>query len=173
MPNPFLGILSDELKQTYRNMIDALIASDGCATTATVYYGQTKFNLCNNCVYDPIGNKSANRYISGGPVSFGNGQICPVCHGQGRIPEENSETISIVAIWDSEKWMRIGTVNEPNNYVQTLCSISLYPTLTKAQYIIFDTNIYGYVKQKYEIDGSPQPCGLGSNDYLLTMWKKV
>jgi hypothetical protein len=54
---------------------------------------------CANCVYDPIGKKSAGRWRSGGPLSFSSGTICPACGGAGTRTTEYSETIKMTIDW--------------------------------------------------------------------------
>ena len=80
MVNPFSGIINDEIKALFKNAISALLDDAALTVPCTLMYGG-KFATCSNCIYDPIGKKSANRYLSGGPIPFNNGQICPFCHG--------------------------------------------------------------------------------------------
>ncbi len=177
MANPFSGILTTELKTIFTNAIDAMLESAGCAVTCRILYGTTKFNTCANCVKDVIGNKSANRYLAGGPMPFRNGQLCPMCSDtSGRIPDEQTEDIELVVIWDSKSWINLGhdkTALTPNMFAQTLSLMSTYPKLKKAKEIILDTSIENYVRQRFIRHSEPEPCGLDGSQYIVTMWKRV
>lgn len=152
-------------------MIDALI--EGCEIPCTLIKGVTLFTACPNCIFDPIGNKSANRYAAGGPMPFTVGQ-CPMCHGVGRIPDEQTSTINLVPLWDSKDWVGVGDlkIGNPNEFVQTLSKIETFDDLVEAKDIIIDTNITNYTRNIFTRKSEPQPCGFGASSYIFTMWKR-
>lgn len=176
MSNPFSGILTAEFKTLFTNSIDALVEAAGCAVTCRILYGNTKFNSCENCLFNAAGNKSANRYLSGGSVPFRNGQTCPVCRGVGKIPDEQTEDIELIVIWDSKSFVNLGhdnTALTPNMFAQTFCAINKYPKLKRAKEIILDTDKENYVRQRFTIYGEPEPCGFDGSQYILTTWKRI
>jgi len=183
MANPFSGIITQAFKDTHKNMIDALLDDNACTVPCRIRYGGTKWADCTNCIYDAIGGKSANRYQTGGPVSFPNGQICPVCNGSGKTGSTVDETIYLAPIWDSREWIDMGggatfdrasnTARTASTWVQTLGKIVLYPKLKRAKTIFIDTDIENYGMQEFTRQGDPEPCGLGAGNFVVTMWSKV
>ena len=174
MANPFSGILSSALKTTFDNGIKALLESGAGSVPCRINYGVTKFTLCANCLYDPVGKKSASRYLSGGSVPFANGQLCPVCNGAGRISQESTESIDLIVIWDYKSWIDLGVdINSPEGFVQTLSEMSTLPKLKKAKDITMYTNLENYVRHSFVRHGEPVPVGLGQDSFIVTMWAKT
>ena len=68
--NPFSGIIDSSLKSVFNNAISAILENDALTIACTLEYGITKYEDCVNCLYDPIGQKSSNRFQDGGPVPF-------------------------------------------------------------------------------------------------------
>jgi len=177
MANPFEGLISSEYKNLYNQAIDSLLSSTGLAVPCLISYGSSNNNPCNNCIFDPISIRSANRYNGTGPVSFTTDTICPVCNGYGLIDKANQETIYLAVLFDSKYWFNWSTkadaVNISDGMVQTICSIELLPKIKNAQYITIDKNIANYGGYTYVTAGDPQPCGLGDNRYIVTMWSRA
>ena len=172
--NPFSDIITSSLKNTFDDGVQAMLATTGLTVPCRLSFGVTKYTLCDNCIYDPIGKRSANRYLTGGPVSFTDRQICPVCAGVGRIEKDSTEAIDLMVIWDMKSWIDIGVnVNTPEGYMQTISHIDTLPKIKKAKDITVNTNIEKYVKHKYIRHGEPAPAGLGRDSFLVTMWKRV
>ena len=114
MAKAFSDIITEDLKDTFDDGIKAMLESTGVTTPCRLNFGTTKYVLCDNCIYDPIAKKSANRYLTGGPAPFSNKQICPVCGGAGRIDKESNEEINLMVIWDMKSWIDIGVnINAP------------------------------------------------------------
>jgi len=61
---------------------------------------------CNNCVYDPIGAKSANIWLTGGPIPFDFG-ICPVCGGEGSHAVAQEEIIPLQFNMNAAQWLKM------------------------------------------------------------------
>ena len=174
MANPFLGIITSELKTLYNNAIDSLLADDGLTKPCQLIYGGTKNSLCPNCVYDPINRKSTNRYKAGGLYPFSSGQICPHCNGIGLIGVESTETVYLAIIWDYKQWRKFGfNILSPDGLVVTVCNIDKLPDIKRAKEIIIDTNIQAYVKHRFVREGEPNPMGFGETRYIATLWKRA
>lgn len=60
--------------------------------------------LVKNCLPDPIGNKSSNIYVHGGPMEFSTGQICPMCRGAYYLAIEQSEDIYMTINWEPSQF---------------------------------------------------------------------
>lgn len=180
MSNPFTGIITAEFKALHKYMIDALLEDTALTIPCKLIYGDTDITPCNNCIFDPIANRSANRYKDGGPNEFADGQICPHCGGVGFTSNEASETVYLIVIWDYKKFVNfnpltkvdVGGVRAFDGYIQTMCSIELTSKLKQAKYLIANTDIQQYTLHKFIIDGEPTPLGLGADNYVVTTWKK-
>lgn len=179
MANPFSGIITPALKTLYTNMIDSLLETSALTVPCRLIFGDTKWTLCPNCIYDAVGKKSSGRYKTGGPISFTHG-MCPYCNGVGRIPAESTDdTVYLMPIWDSKNWMArndggISSPVNPEEYVQTLSQLATtYSKIKKAKKIVIDTNIENYNRNHFERYGEPGIVGWGASSYVLTMWKKI
>lgn len=171
----FNNLLGPEFKKMYKNAIDHLISSQGFGVSCTLVYDSLKKDLCPNCIFDPILNRSSNVYKNGGPAQFSSNSICPVCIGNGIIDMSNKETIYLALIFDSKYWVNwnSNTVNIPNNKAQSICSIELFPKIQNCKEIILDTTTSGYSNRRYSRINEPEICGLGENRYIITMWEKI
>jgi len=171
MTNYFDGIITSEFKSLHTDAITEVIR--GCSRPCRLIYGQTKFDDCPNCIYDPIGRKSANRYQAGGPMPFGVG-ICPLCHGQGVIPDETTLDIDLCPIWDHKSWIPqlSNVVKTPLGYVMTMSLIDSYDELKEAKEIIIDTAIENYSRNLYIRHSEPEVCGFGNADFVFVLWKR-
>jgi len=158
----------ENLRSVYNTQIDFLLTNNNLTTNCQLVFGISKKDICPNCIFDAQSNKSANIYKSGGPVFFSENRICPYCHGSGFYGKEvKEENIFLAIIWESKKWINIKSeINNPEDYVQTICNKNLLDKLQSANYIIIEN-------QKFQIDGKPSYAGLGDNNYLITMWKKI
>ncbi len=177
MANPFSGILTTELKSIFTNAMDAVLEAAGCAVTCTIIYGSTKFNECPTCLTNNIGNKRANRDLLGIQQPFHNSQTCPVCSTNlGKVPDEQTEDIELLVIWDSKSWINLGhdkTSLTPNMFAQTLSPVLTYSKIRRAKEIILDTSLENYARQRFIRHGEPEPCGLDGAQYIVTMWKRI
>ena len=172
MVDPFNGIINDEFKLLHKQAITEVIR--GCKRPCRLIFGDTLFTDCVNCVYDPIGKKSANRYQSGGPMPFGVG-ICPMCHGSGKIPDEQTENIDLCPIWDHREWIPQlrSVVKSPLGYVMTMSAITTYSSLKQAKKVIINTDIENYSANTYIRESEPEPCGFGNDDFVFVLWKRA
>lgn len=178
MSNPFSGIITSDMKLLFTNMIDSVLENTALTLPCRFVYGDTKATECPNCYYDAATKKSSNRYKVAGPITFVDGQICPYCHGVGKI--YNSATVDdiyLAVIWDSRSWIPmtgLDKVEIENNMVQTLSRLdTTYANILRAKHIIVDTNVENYMTNRYEKVGSPEPCGFGESTYCLSMWRQV
>jgi hypothetical protein len=172
MSNPFSGIISSDFKQLFTNAISALLYDDSLTWPCTLHFGATRYEDCANCVYDPIGQKSSNRFQDGGPLPFPFGHICPMCNGAGKRAKETTETLNLMVIFDHEEFINVGTVNNPEGMIQTITFGSNTPTLKRAKEIQVATDVGSYGRHRYERATEPQPCGLGNSEFVECLWRK-
>lgn len=174
------NVISKEFKQLYTNAIDMLLAQDGLTVPCLVKYHGLDGNSisCNNCIFDPISQLSANVYNGTGPSFFAEGGVCPVCLGQGFIKNAPgsvfSETLYLAVIFDSKYWVNWSskTLNIPDNMIQIICGIQLLSKLRAASELVVDTSLSPYSDYVYERAGDPEPAGLGDHKYIISMWKR-
>lgn len=169
MINDFSQIPYSDLKAIYNAGIDSLLSQEGLTIPVTLVYADNKPNYCNNCIFDPVINKSSNVYNGTGPNSFPENSICPICLGMGSIPSESSETVYIAVLFDSKYWININprVVNIADGMVQTICKYELSSKLNNANEIYFNNDS----TERYLRAGDSKPIGLGNTNYIFTMWK--
>ena len=174
MPNLFSDLITSDFKLLHQRMMDAMLESTACTVQCTLNYRATKFDDCVNCIFDPIGGKSSNRYQSGGPIPFYHG-TCPVCNGAGKIQVTSTETIYLMPIWNSKDWYPLSqnSINMADISVQTLSKMTTYPSLVRATSIIIDTTVTNYGMPEFTRLGRPEICGLGQSTHILTSWKRA
>jgi hypothetical protein len=176
MTNPFSHLINSEFKQLYKDAIDSLLETTALTVPCVFKYsGAGNTVYCNNCIFDTISGLSSNKYNNRGPNPFPEGSICPSCMGMGMTTSaSSSETIYLACIFDSKYWINWSSkmVNIPDGMVQTISKVELLPKIRNASEIIMDANISKYGNYTYERAGDPEPAGLGSNSYIITMWKR-
>ena len=178
MTNPFSGIITEAFGQLHKDMISALLESGACTRPCKMVFTGSKMESCPNCIYDPIGRKSSNRYVDGGPIPFQG--ICPMCNGIGLIQNVSYETIDLMVIFDSREWIKTSTAQRiipraeqtAETWAQTICSSTQWSKLEQASEIILDTDLEGYNVNRYIREGEPEGCGLLNSDFIAVMWKR-
>jgi len=140
----FSGLISNGIKATFVNIISSMLYDDGLTIPCTLSYGTTRYEDCPNCVFDPIGNKSSNRFQDGGYLPFPFGGLCPMCQGAGKRGVESSETMNLMVVWEQKDFFNVGTVNTAEGDIQVLTFADRTPQLKRAKELIVATNIAGY-----------------------------
>jgi hypothetical protein len=162
------------LKNLYNNQMDMLLANDGLTTEVTFTFGVSKKQLCPNCIFDPNLKKSANKYKSGGPTPFELGKLCPYCNGIGYYGETNTETGYLAIIWDYKKWINPpANISISDGMIQTICDKTYLSSIRQCKDITVLYPGSNNKKHKFQLFAEPNPGGLGDNNYLITLWKKV
>lgn len=173
MTNPFLNIAWDNLRTLHQNGIDALLTN--MSVTCQFVYGTTLISECPNCIYDPVGKKSSNRYQPGGPMLFANGMQCPYCGGLGATYEDETENVSLIVLWNPKDWVNVGydRTKVATGLIQTMSSSDTYAKIKRAKEIVVDTSLNTLQKHIYVRKGEPGWCGLGEARYVITMWEEA
>lgn len=174
MISAFTGIIDNSFKKVFNDAIFALLEDDALTIQCTLEYGVTKYESCGNCLYDPIGQKSANRYQDGGPAPFPFGTVCPLCNGNGRRPLTSSENVRLAVIFEPKEFLQLNApVNTADGYIQTLAKKTMTPKLQKAKEIIVATDLSGQFSHRYQRVSEPSPIGLGNNEFVLCTWRRL
>lgn len=171
MTNYFSGIISSDFKALFTNALSALFYDDALTQSCRIYYGATKYEDCVNCIYDPIGQKSSNKFQDGGPVPFPFGNICPMCNGNGKRAVESSEDLNLMIIWNPKEFFNAGTVESADGMIQTVTFVANTPKLKRAKEIIVNTDQGSYGRYRYQRTSEPTPCGF-SSEFIECMWKR-
>src|SRR4051812_2361781 len=80
-----------------------IMSSQVLGTKCTIFYPPIQSG-CPNCQSDPIGQKSSNIYLNGGPSPFSAGQVCPYCAGNYYLAVESSEVIYMTVNWEPSQF---------------------------------------------------------------------
>ena len=169
-----MNIIDRNFLSYFNTAIDSLLSSNALAIDCTlIFENQASMTLCNNCIYDHITKSSSNIYNGTGPHNFPEYSICPVCMGTGQIKGTiQQKPISLGVIFDSKYFVNTNkAVQIPDGTIQTLCSSS-YMTDIRNCTSLFINNSNQYGTYHYERAQDPILCGLGSTDYIITMWNR-
>jgi len=144
-----------------------------------VYY-PSRMETCSNCIYDSIGEKSGNRYKTGGPAPFNVG-YCPMCKGSGKRETENYDTVYMTIDWNPgnyslKKFLRITDIAKiPDNVIMTRFKGSDYTKIRPCEHMIVVGAMEPYFHFKYKMFSEPidafQVNTAGS--YFLTVWQRL
>lgn len=169
-------IITQDLKNIYKNTINELISSHGLTNQCILSFNNGSADYCDNCIFDPVSKISANTYNGVGPRSFPDYTICPECMGLG-VKQSNikTKTLSLAVIFDSKSFINFDpkagvslspVVNIPNINIQTICHKNLTLDIKNCSSMSIN-NI------SYERVGDVNPVGLGDLDFIFTNWKKL
>lgn len=169
-----MTLITPELKNLYKTMIDSLLAENALSLPCTLIYENSGKDECPNCEIDPMSGRSSNAYKSGGPIQFLNGQICPVCNGDGYTFDSKEENINLLVLFQYKYWINFNSnINSPDGMIQTICGTDLLPKVKAANRLIVDTNLTGLTRNYFVRFSDPEPAGLGDTGYIFTFWKKI
>ncbi len=170
MANPFTGIITQAFKDLHKHAIDATL-EDTALTEACVLHYESKWTDCPNCGFNGLTGKSNGIYTDGGPVPFDG--ICPYCNGHGRVQEPQNETLHLMTIWDSKRFIPQVGVNLGDIAVQTMSKIITYPNLSRATSATISSNIQKYGTADFVRLGEPGPLGFGASNFILCSWGRA
>lgn len=169
-----LGDLSDIISVAGEAFDDILNKGSPCVL---IYHGNME--PCVNCVYDPIGKKSAGRFRDGGPLSFAEGTICPVCGGGGIRMTETTDTIKMTIDYnltgESKKFKRVtSAIVFSETAIRTRGFITDLPKIQKcSEMVIADTNS-PYYNWKYKLISEPvDDFVFVRNKYFSAYWERA
>jgi hypothetical protein len=165
--------LTADIRQIAQDAIDDLL--DQLGKACRLYY-PPRLVPCGNCIYDPIGHKSSNRWIDGGPVPFGAGSVCPLCSGEGRCAQEVTETITmLVASAPAHFWVKgPAGVEVPAGTIQTKAYLKDLPKILMARSMVLQPELEAIIRWRYALDGEPVDAGnIIQGRYVICQWKRA
>lgn len=138
-----------------------------------------KMERCDNCVYNPVGKKSSNVYVTGGPIPFPLGSICPLCGGAGMRATENSDIVNLLINEDVktfDKSLKLDNTNiyYPAGTIQCKGYVRDLPKILKCDYMIKDMNLQPMMEYRYKRYGEPMVPGNIVQDYFfISLWQRI
>lgn len=161
------------LQNIYNKQINLILANNGLTTRCDFNFGITNNNICPNCIYDVNLKKSSGKYKTGGPIPFDLGKICPYCNGIGSYGLAHTSPAYLAIIWDYKKWINPPpSIENPEGYIQTICNKDYLGDIRRCKDMTVIYNSVG-ANPIFQLYGEPNPAGLGDNEYLFCMWKKI
>ena len=141
--------------------------------TCTLVYPERR-QTCENCVTNTFGGRSTNAYKSGGPYPFNQGELCPLCGGEGYKNVESTESVELRIYYSRRDFIDVGfNADIPNNVIQTVGYMDDYEKLTKAKELLVDV---GDANQgRYKRISEPYVQGFKQNptQYIVIFWERV
>jgi len=169
--------IDDEVKAIIQDGLDDLITELG--KTCTLVYPPSRYESCPNCLYDPMSEKSSNRYRAGGPIEFADGSICPYCNGRGRIATETTEDVELLCELNPKKFtvpvpgLLLGN-RQPDALLQTKGFIKDWPKVEKCDYLLYQKTLAGLGPRRYKLAGEPNDVSNIIQDrYFVCLWERV
>ena len=163
--------IPDEVFTKYKEFGDAMINQLGI--NCKVVYPPKREN-CVNCVYDPIGKKSANRYRHGGPKPFNFGR-CPMCGGNGFKEVESEEVVKLRVYYDYRDFVKVDgvSINAPGERVQIIGYLTDMHKVRRANEIIINSDKGGYGTWRFVKGSEPAPWGLKKDRYFVAFLERA
>ena len=130
---------------------------------------------CQNCLPDPIGKKSSNRWRTGGPVWFPDGSVCPVCNGVGQLFEEVSKTITMLCAWSPKDWfVKVPfNIQVPDNEIQTKGFIADLPSVLQARRMRLEASVQPLIHYEFDLQGEPiDPGNIVQAKFFVARWRR-
>lgn len=172
-----MNIITNEYKQIFNEAIDHLISQDGLGTACKMSYNSNinSSTECDNCLIDPIYKKSMGKYNGSGPRSFVEGSVCPVCNGDGYIVINNSEILYMAVLVSEKSWIDIGLdrTQLPNGSLQTISKADTFTKIMNSYSMSISDQNGINDNLLYQRNSDPTYVGFGSNNYIITMWKRI
>lgn len=166
-PNPFAGLIPDCFASNYNYAIATAISLH--QRTCKLWFEKSLYVDCTSCSNTPIGRRGPNPFLGGGNGTYTNN--CAVCGGAGKVPQLASTSVSLAVIWDYNKYdFLASTTVYPEGSVQTVSDISLISDINKSIYMDVNTDITAYGTQRFVLNGKPNPCGFGNDQFIICVW---
>ena len=165
--------LSTDVKTIAQNAIDDLI--DQLGKDCLLQFPPIP-EYCVNCIIDPIGNKSSNHWVNGGPIPFPNASICPMCDGRGYHYKELTRPIKLLISNSPSEWFVKLPVNiqSPAGTIQTKGYVADLPDVLQCRKMIVQISLEPIIRYTYELNGEPIDQGnIVQNRYWVGIWNRI
>jgi len=164
----FPSSLIDDFEWIMDSFIDGSIGAD----CLLIY--PPNYNECENCHLDITTGRSNNIYKIGGPISFENHTLCPICNGEGRLTVNISDSIRLRIYTNPKDWQNVGfNVNYPEGSAQIIGYWTDFPKIQRAKFIMVNSDLSGFKEWKYIMASEALPWGLRGSRYFAAMIKRT
>lgn len=153
--------------------LDRIINEWGRDCTLIFPDGKTQ---CPNCIIDQDSKRSTNRYKAGGPQSFSDGELCPVCLGEGYVGFFGTENIKMNIVADPKRWMKYlpSNLNLSKHAILGRFFATDLPKVLKARRVVIQIDLAGYNKYEYFLAGEPFDSNhIIQGRYMACFWDRV
>lgn len=131
---------------------------------------------CANCV-PGLGGQPSNRWKTGGPLPFPAGSVCPLCGGQGRRAEEETELVHVSCEWNPREFQFLFpnvNVRAPFSTLKTKSFLSLAPKLSRCDHLRMQVPVDGITLRKFQLASQPgDVSSIVQDRYCVAYWKQV
>lgn len=163
--------IPDEVFDAYNEFADDFIQSNFGVTCRLIY--PARRIICVNCVFDPVGGKSSNKYKHGGPAPFHFGR-CPTCGGDGYKEQTNFKDIKLRIYHDPKNWIKVAdAVAVPDGSVQIIGMLSDLPEFNKADQIVVNQEQSQYHHWRFSHATEAFAHGFKRNRYFTAFLTRV
>jgi hypothetical protein len=140
-----------------------------------LYTGSETPTVCPNCIFNSKTGKSTGIYNGTGPIPFVGGN-CPVCKGEGYLPNttQNTQVITLLIEWKPNlyKFFQEG-IKVPDGLIFAKGYVTDLAKILQSQYIIIDYENAVYENNRFELWGEPTiPGNIIKNRYFESYWKR-
>lgn len=143
-----------------------------------LYYDPTIVE-CANCYFDEATGRSSNQYKPGGPVSFSDGMVCPVCGSKGLLETENTEVIRLLLDKDPKYRYRndfytLNNIRMPQFDISSKGFLTDLPKIQKCRYMVAQISLEPYIVEKYVLVGTPtDTSNIVQNKFFAAGWRRI
>lgn len=131
---------------------------------------------CPNCIFDTDTNRSSNLYNNTGAEPFPDGEVCPVCLGNGVTGDFTTSTIKLNVVAEPKKWMKKlpPNLNVSEHAIMTTGFMSDLPSVLKSRTIIIAVDLLGINKYQYFLAGEPFDSNhIVQGRYFSAVWDRT
>jgi len=166
--------IDDEVRSIIQDGLDDLITELG--KMCRLVYPSTRWESCDNCVYDPIGQKSSNRWRTGGSIPFPNGTACPQCNGKGRRSVVFYEDIKFLCELNPRNFIvPISGLNirVPHGLLQTKGFLTDSKKVEKCEQLLYDIENTELGGRAYKLVSEPgDKSNIIQGRYFICVWER-
>ncbi|MBY0525609.1 MAG: hypothetical protein K2R98_19545 [Gemmataceae bacterium] len=166
-------VTDDDIRADFQAAGDDLINEWG--KVCRLYYPPRQVQ-CPNCVYDPIGKKSSNHWLDGGPSFFPLGSMCPMCEGAGTHSEQATEDVKLLCVWSPKDFFVPGPRNivVPEGRIQTKGFMTDLPKVLQCTEMVVQANLEQMLRARFRRAGEPvDPSSICQGRYFVTNWDRA
>ncbi len=166
--------LPADIRQLMSDCLDDLIEIVG--KDCKLYYAP-EWVECANCVLDPVAGVSSNIWRTGGPMWFSDGQVCPICSGNGLVAHEAYDSVKFACEWNPRRFQyglsSDKQVRKPYSIVQTRGYMTDYWKVRNCSYMVFESAIAPMDKFRYKLLMSPGDyANFVQGRYFIAVWEQ-